>query len=378
MRFGLSDDQQAVQRAARGFLAREATSAAVRAACSSDEGFSRATWTSLSSELEWTSLPFAEADGGAGLSWVEVAAVMEELGRAPLPSPFFASVCLAGATIAAAGSSVQRAELLPRIAGGAIATTAWTDPAGGCTPGATTVIAQREGDTYGLSGELGYVIDGVAADFLVVAAREAGSSGDDALSLFVVPGAAAGLERRRVPTMAQTIRLATLRLRDVRVSRSARLGDEGAGAAPLARALDVAAIALAAEQVGGADRALEMAVEHAKARVQFGRPIGSFQAVKHACAGMLVDVEMARATAYYAAYVAATDGGELGVASAHAKAAASDAYLRCAGQSIQIHGGIGFTWEHDAHLHFKHARATATLLGDAGYHRERYATAIGL
>ena len=379
MRFGLSEDQLAMKKAARDFLDRAAPITAVRAAIETADGFDRGTWATLAGELGFTSLPFCEADGGLGLSWVEVAVVMEEMGRALLPGPYLGSVCLAGAAIEAGGRREQRAEWLGRISSGTIATLVSTDAAGSPSATATTIVATPSNGDVVLSGEAGFVVDGVSAELLVVAARAPGSSGADGLSLFIVDAAAEGVSRRALPTMDHTRRLAHVRFEGVRVPASSALGEPGSAHPALVRALDIAAIALAAEQVGGAERCLELSVDYAKTRQQFGRAIGSFQAIKHACADMLVDVEMARAAAWYGAFAAGEqEPGELARAASQAKAVASDAYFRNASRSIQIHGGIGFTWEHDAHLHFKRARAAATLLGDPAYHRDRYATELGL
>jgi len=222
------------------------------------------------------------------------------------------------------------------------------------------------------------VLDGHTADRLIVAARSPGSTGADGVSLLLVPGDATGLTRARRPTLDQTRRLARIRLDGVRVPESALLGDEGAAAPALARTLDLAAIALAAEQVGGAQRCLDMSVAYAKERVQFGRPIGSFQAIKHKCADMMVQVESARSAVYFAACVAAEESAEVAESASLAKAYCSDAYFECAAQAIQIHGGVGFTWEYDVHLHFKRAKASETFLGDPTWHRERIARGIGL
>jgi alkylation response protein AidB-like acyl-CoA dehydrogenase len=196
--------------------------------------------------------------------------------------------------------------------------------------------------------------------------------------LFAIPGDAAGLERRALPTMDQTRRQAELGLSNVRVPASAMIGSEGAAWPLLERVLDLAAITVAAEQVGGAQRCLDMTVDYAKERVQFGRPIGSFQAIKHMCADMLLHVESARSAAYYAAWAASAGDPELPALASLAKAYASDAYFRCASDAVQIHGGVGFTWEYDVHLYFKRAKSSETFLGDAAYHRELVAQRIGL
>jgi alkylation response protein AidB-like acyl-CoA dehydrogenase len=223
------------------------------------------------------------------------------------------------------------------------------------------------------------VVDGHSADLLVVAARRAGSRGESDLELFVVDPTLPGVRRRALPGLDMTRRLAEIVFDGVRVPREAKLGDAaGRGGAVLRETLDRAAIALAAEQVGGAQRCLDLSVAYAKERVQFGRPIGSFQAIKHQCADMLLLVESARSAAYHAACVAADGGKDLAVAASLARAWCSDAYFRCAGDAIQIHGGVGFTWEYDPHLHFKRARCSQSLLGDSDWHRERVARAMGL
>jgi len=227
-----------------------------------------------------------------------------------------------------------------------------------------------------LHGVKRYVVDGHGADLLVVAARREASQGEADIELFLVPGDAAGVTRRALPTMDLTRRLAEIRFDG---AQAQRLGDaEGRGGAVLAEALDRAAIALAAEQVGGAQRCLDQSVAYAKERVQFGRPIGSFQAIKHTCADMMLLVESARSAAYHAAEVAAAGSEGLAAAASLAKAWCGDAYFRCAGDAIQIHGGVGFTWEYDPHLYFKRARSSQSLLGDSSFHRERVAREIGL
>jgi len=220
------------------------------------------------------------------------------------------------------------------------------------------------------------VLDGHAAGLVVVAAREPGSEGPSGISLFTVDGRAAGLDRTPLPTMDQTRKLARLEFSDVTAEP---LGPTGAGWPALMKTLDQAAVYLAVEQVGGAQRCLEMAVDYAKVRVQFGRPIGSFQAIKHKCADMLLAVESAKSAAYYGTWAAAQpDDAELSVAASLAKAYCSEAYFQVAAENIQIHGGIGFTWEHDAHLFFKRAKSSELLLGDPVYHRQMLAQRIGL
>jgi alkylation response protein AidB-like acyl-CoA dehydrogenase len=376
--FAFTQEQEELRSAARGFLADHSTSEQIRRAMESALGYDPEVWKRIASELGWPAVAIPEAYGGLGLGAVELTALMEEMGRVLLCAPFFSSVCLAGNALLSAGSEEQKREFLPAIAEGRrLATLAWTGPSG--APGAAGIAAtvrptaRRQGGEFALRGAWRFVLDGLGADLLVVAARREGSTGEEGVSLFAIPSDTPGVERRALPTMDPTRRLAEVILRDVRVPASALMGEEGEGWRPLGRALDRAAVALAAEQVGGAQSCLDISVAYAKERVQFGRPIGSFQAIQHKCADMMVAVESARSASYYAACVAADDAENLPVAASLAKAACSDAYFRCAAESIQIHGGVGFSWEYDLHLYFKRARSTEVFLGDPAYHRERVA-----
>jgi alkylation response protein AidB-like acyl-CoA dehydrogenase len=265
----------------------------------------------------------------------------------------------------------------PALAEGQLrATLAFSEPAGRWDAAGIAATVRRDGDSYLLSGAKRYVPDGHCADLFVVAARAEGSEGEAGVSLFLLPSDAAGLEVTPLVTMDQTRRQAHLELHDVRVPASACMGEEGAAWPALRKTLDQAAVAVAAEQVGGAQRCLDLAVAYAKERVQFGRPIGSFQAIKHKCADMMLLVESARSAAYYAACVAAEDGDALPLVASLAKATGSDAYFRCAAECLQIFGGVGFTWEYDPHLYFKRAKSSEAFLGDASFHRERVAAHI--
>jgi alkylation response protein AidB-like acyl-CoA dehydrogenase len=229
-----------------------------------------------------------------------------------------------------------------------------------------------------LEGRVRPVIDGASADWIALAARAPGSSGASGVSLFALEGGPAGLERKALVGMDQTRRQAELDLHGVRVPASARLGPEGEAWPRIAHILDLATVALCAESVGGAQRCLDLSVAYARERRQFGRPIGSFQAIKHKCANLLLAVESSRSAAYYAGWAASEGEPELPALAALAKAYVSEAYFRCAAEAIQIHGGVGFTWEYDPHLYFKRARASEALLGTPAYHRERIAASIGL
>jgi len=378
VRFSFTQEQEELRATARAFLAEYSASERVRAAMESQLGYDPAVWKQIG-ELGWTAVAIPEECGGLGLSWVELVALLEVMGEALLCAPFFSSACLGANAILCAGTGEQQRALLPGIAGGQVrATLAAGDSAERWDADGIGARARRSGGDWVLSGALRHVLDGHCADLLVVAARAEGSRGEDGVSLFAVPADAPGLERRPLPTLDRTRRLAAIELRDARVAGSALLGAEGAGWPPLRSALDRAALALAAEQVGGAQRCLDLSVAYARERIQFGRPIGSFQAIQHTCADMLVAVESARSGVYYAGCVAAEGSEELGTLASLAKARASEAFFRCAAEAIQIHGGVGFTWEYDVHLYFKRARAGEGFLGDPAWHRERVARAIGL
>jgi alkylation response protein AidB-like acyl-CoA dehydrogenase len=377
--FTFDEQQEELRSIARSFLADRAGSAQLREAMASELGYDPQLWKQLGAELGWTSVAIPETYGGLGLGYVELTALLEIMGAHLLASPFFASVCLAANALLEGGTEAQKQQHLPGIASGETrATLAWTEANGLWNADGIETTARRDGADFVLDGVKTYVLDGHSADLLVTAARRAGTRGDEGVSLFAIPADTAGVERRALPTVDQTRRQAEISFRSVRVPAAALLGAEGEGAAPLARTLDLAAVALAAEQVGGAQRCLDMAVAYAKERVQFGRPIGSFQAIKHKCADMMVQVESARSAAYYAACVAAERNEDLGPVASLAQAYCSDAYFRCAADSLQIHGGVGFTWEYDVHLYFKRAKSSETFLGDAAYHRERVAQRIGL
>jgi alkylation response protein AidB-like acyl-CoA dehydrogenase len=374
MEFAFTEEQEALRRTARDFLAEHSPPARVRAAMASEHGHDAEAWKRLSADLGWTAVALPEDCGGLGLSWVELAALCEAAGGALLCAPFFATTCLAAPALALAASPAQRREHGPALAEGRrTAALAFPGPGGRWDPGGVEVEWRGAGAGYALDGVARHVVDGCAADLLVVPARRAGSAGDEGLALFAVPAATPGVARRALPGMDRTRRLAELRFAGAALPAEALLGDAGAGAAALARALDLAAVALAAEQVGGAQRCLDLAVAHAKERVQFGRPIGSFQAVKHTCADMMVRVEAARSAVYYAACAAAEAAAELPLAASLAKATASEAFFRCAADALQVHGGVGFTWEVDVHLYLKRARAGLWLLGEPAWHRERVA-----
>jgi alkylation response protein AidB-like acyl-CoA dehydrogenase len=379
MDFRFSEEQQELGAIARSFLAEASDAETVRKVMTTELGYDPAVWTQIGTELGWCCVHIPEAYGGLGLGFVDLVVLLEATGESVLCAPFFSTVALGANAILACGSEAQKEAWLPTIAeGGQTATLAFAEAAGRWDAEGIEATATPDGDGFVLEGRKAWVVDGHSADLLLIAARAPGSRGEDGISLFAVAGDAGGVSRKMLPTMDQTRRLAEIELSGVRVDGSACLGEPGAAWPGLRRTLDLAAIALAAEQVGGAQRCLDLSVAYAKEREQFGRPIGSFQSIKHKCADMMVAVESARSALYYAACIADDASDDLTSNASLAKAWCSEAYFRCAGDAIQIHGGVGFTWEYEPHLHFKRARAGESWLGDPAYHRERIARHLDL
>lgn len=376
MNFAFSEEQDELRQTVRRFLEDKSPSAEVRRLMETTEGYDEAVWTQMAQELGLQSIHIPEAYGGQGFTFVELAIVLEEMGRVLLCAPYLSTVVLAGNAILNAGTEEQKTELLGGIASGETkAALAFTEPNGKWDAAGITLEAKPDGDGFVLDGTKHFVIDGHVADLVVVVARTPGSSGEEGIGFFTVAGDADGLTRTPLATMDQTRKQAKLEFAGVAATP---LGEPGAGWPAFSKTLDQASVALANEMVGGGQLVLEMSVQYAKDRVQFGRPIGSFQAIKHKCADMLLEVESAKSAAYYAAWAAAEDDDELPVVASLAKAYCSDAYFHATAENIQIHGGIGFTWEHDAHLYFKRAKSSEILLGDATYHRELLAQRIGI
>ncbi|HUY22958.1 MAG TPA: acyl-CoA dehydrogenase family protein [Acidimicrobiales bacterium] len=371
MNFAFSEEQEELRRSVRRFLEDKSPISEVRRLMETTEGYDPAVWDQMANQLGLQALAIPEEYGGAGFGYVELTVVFEEMGGALLCSPYFSTVALAANALLSSGDESAKKDLLPGIASGeTIATLALTEDSGRWDADGITLAAAGAGGEWTLDGHKMFVIDGHNANLVIVAARTGKGVG-----LFAVEGGAAGMTATPLATMDQTRKQARIEFS----STPARLvGEEGGAAAALSRTLDLAAVALAAEQVGGAQRCLDMAVEYAKTRIQFGRPIGSFQAIKHKCADMLLEVESAKSAAYYAGWAAAEDSEELPVVASLAKSYCSEAYFHAAAENIQIHGGIGFTWEHDAHLYFKRAKSSELMLGDPSYHRELLAQRIGI
>jgi len=379
MDFQFNQEQEELRQLARNFLAERSGPTQVRSAMQSPLGYDLETWRQIAVDLGWPSVRIPEAHGGLGLGHVDLAVLLEASGEALLCSPFFSTVALGINAILEIGTDAQKTRWLPGFAVGThTATLAFAETSGRWDEQGIETSVTLDGDGFILDGKKCWVVDGHSADLLVVAARSPGSAGEAGVSVFVIPGDAPGLARKALTTMDQTRRLAEIEFSRVHAGPDALLGEFEMAWPGLRRSLDLAAIALAAEQLGGAQRCLDLTVAYAKQREQFGRPIGSFQAIKHKCADMFVAVETARSALYYAACIADDDSDDLTTNASLAKAWCGEAYFHCAAESIQIHGGVGFSWEYDPHLHFKRARASQSWLGDANAHRERIAKAIGL
>jgi alkylation response protein AidB-like acyl-CoA dehydrogenase len=378
MDIGFSEEQELLRDSARKFLDVACTTRFVRERMATPEAVTPEFWSQLA-EQGWLGINFSEDDGGSGLGLTDLVVLMEEMGRAVMPGPYLATALLGGAAIREAGSPGQRQEYLPRIAAGELrATLASTEPNARWDASGITMTAQPMRGGFTLSGSKLFVPDAHLADILVVAARTRdGSTMEDGVSLFVVPKEAAGLGVTLMPSIDETRKLCEVRFANVAVPQTALLGELHNGWPALARVYDGAAVALSAEICGGAQRVLEMTVDYAKLREAFGKPIGSYQGVKHKCADMLVEVENAKSLTYYAAWAVDEKQPDAKLAVSMAKSYASDASRKVSNAGIQLHGGIGMTWEHDLHLYMKRAKASEVAFGDATWHRERVASLLG-
>ncbi|MFV1364042.1 acyl-CoA dehydrogenase family protein [Mycolicibacterium elephantis] len=368
--FAATDEQEELRRTARAFFELKSPEHEVRRVMETPEGYDREVWHQMADQLGLQGLAIPEEFGGSGFGYSELGVVVEESGRALLPGPFFGSVVMAGSALMCCDDEGAQSRYLPRIATGkTIAALALTEQSGRWSAETIHTSARRRGTQWFINGSKTFVLDGHIADLLLVVART-----DAGVSLFAVDDTE-GLSRRMLSTLDATRRQARIDFDD---TPAELIGTEGQAWPALSQALDIAAACLAAEQVGGAQRCLEIAVGYAKTRRQFGRPIGSFQAVRHKCADLMLEIECARGAAQYAVHTAAQRLDELPAAASLAKAYCSDVYTKAAAASIQIHGGIGFTWEHPAHMYFKRAKSSEHLLGDPDYHRGLLADRVGI
>ena len=385
MELALTDEQRMIQASAERFLNQVASSAAVRTAMTSDQGYDTATWARMARELYWPALAIPEAYGGLGLGFVEVSLLQEQLGRCLLPTPFFATCCLATPALLLSRNEALKERWLPLIAAGEIRASLAYTSAPRWDDSGVQVYAQSHAGGYRLNGEYHYVIDGSDCQLLIIAARTPGSVGEAGIRLFALPADTPGIVCQWQPTLDQTRRLATITLNDVVVHDDQLLSEPGQGWPMLRDVLHIACIGLAAEQTGGAQQSLDITLAYINGREQFGRRIASFQAIKHRCADLMLAIECARSASYYGACIADeclnVDGEpgisqQLGEVAATAKIFASEGFYQCAAESIQLHGGVGFTWEYDPHLYFKRARASEQMLGSPAFHREQLAKHI--
>jgi alkylation response protein AidB-like acyl-CoA dehydrogenase len=376
MDFAFSEEQEMLRGSARDFLAKECGSKVVRKLMDSPDAYDPALWKKIAA-LGWTALGIPERYGGVG-TFLDLIVVLEEAGRALMPGPYFATMGLAVPAVIEAGTEAQKKEVLGAIAeGSARAALAFTEASGRWDAGGVTLTARPAGGGWRLDGVKLFVPDAANADYIVVAARTRGE-GEDGISLFLIKGKPKGMAVTQLKTLDMTRRWNEVRFEGVELEQTAIMGAPHQAWPALKRALEWATAALCAEMMGGAQKVLETSTEYAKTRHQFGKPIGIYQAVSHKLADMLVLSESGRSATYYAAWAVDADAPDRSLASSMAKAYVSDAYRKVAGDGIQVHGGIGFTWEHDMHLYFKRAKASEVTLGDATYHRELVAQALDL
>jgi len=373
--FGFSEEQEMLRDAAKRFLADNCSTKFVRQMMADESAHDAGFWRKLV-DLGWPGLLIPEEYGGQGGTFLDMTVIAEEAGKALIPGPFFAAALLGAPVVIEGGSDAQKKELLPKMAKGEyIATVAIAEAAGRFDAGGIELKAEKRGPDYTLSGEKFFVPDAQVADCIVVAARSAGS-GESGVTLLMVPAKHKGVTITQLKTVDMTRRLCHVKLDGVAVPGVNVLGKEGQGWPILRRTLDVATAALAAEMVGTAQKALDIAVDYAKTRVQFGKPIGSFQAVKHKCVDMMVAVENSRSLTYYACWTVDEWLAEAATAVPMAKAYASDMAKNVTSEAIQVHGGIGFTWEHDMHLYHRRALAGEANFGNAPIHRETVAKSL--
>ena len=377
MDFGLTEDQQLLASSARDFLATESPPSFVRKIAGDAHAFSPELFRKIVAQ-GWTGLLVPESYGGLGLTMLDAAVLLTELGRALTPAPILSSSVLATSLLCAAASAAQRKQWLPKLASGEVlATVAWLEESDRLDPGGIALKPRRVRNGLRLSGAKLFVLDAEIAHLYLVAVRTGTGTGEAGVTLLLVPRDTPGITVTALPTVDVTRRLYEVKFDDVVVPPDAVLGGEGKAWKHLARLLDVACVAIAAESQGGAERALEMAVEYAKVREQFGRVIGSFQAVKHIAAECFSEIEPSRSLLWYAAWAQTGNPRDASRAAAMAKARLGDVYSRTTDRAVQIHGGIGFTWEHDIHFWFKRARCNEVAFGGPAFHRERVAVLSG-
>ncbi|WP_187695296.1 acyl-CoA dehydrogenase family protein [Colwellia ponticola] len=377
MEFSFTQEQKMIRDTAQAFLADVSSSSAIRNAMASEQGFETQIWQRICTEMYWQAIHIPEEYGGMGLGYVELVIMLEEMGRYLLCSPFFSTVCLGTNALIVAGTAAQKQQYLSQICQGSLtATLAYTGNNGRWDADAVQATVTTDGDHYLLNGRYRYVPDGHSAGLIIFAVRDEGSTGVDGISLFALDANTPGVKRSWLPTMDETRKQAEITLDQVCVTKADLMGEQGKAWPQLNKIIQLATVAVAAEQAGGAQQTLDLTVEYTQERVQFGRPVAGFQAVKHQAADMMLRAEVAKSAVYYAACVAeeALNGGplanELAEAASVAKSYCSQGYFSNASDAIQLHGGVGFTWEYDVHLYFKRAKSSELFLGNSAYHRE--------
>jgi alkylation response protein AidB-like acyl-CoA dehydrogenase len=376
MNFGFSEEQDLLRTTARDFLADCAPMTRVREVMAGDGQAAHEIWRRMA-DLGWPGLAFPEGVGGAGMSMIELCVVLEELGRSLAPVPFLPTV-LAGMAILEAGDEAQQQQWLSQLCEGRLTgTLAITEERGSDESNDLNLHAHEDGDGWRLTGRKLFVPDAANAELLVVVAKTDAADGAG-LALFALPRSSNGVEVEEMTSMDLLRPLYAVTFDEVVLPGDALLGGNQNAGSTIARVLDRGRVMISAEMIGGAERCLESAVAYAKERVQFGKPIGVNQAIKHKCADMLLEVESAKSITYYAAWAASEANDEAAITAAMAKAYVSDAYRHASAENIQIHGGVGFTWEYDCHLYFKRAKSDESWLGDARLQRERVARMLDL
>ena len=368
MKFSFTEEQDEFRSVLRRFLEDKSPSTEVRRLMATADGWEREQWTKINSELGLTAVAIPEAYGGHGFGLSEQCIVLEEMGRSLLCAPYFGSAVLAASAILYAGTEKQKSELLPGIASGStVATLAFTEENGSWDNSGLTTIFDKSSNEYSITGTKSFVLDGTTADLIIVLARAPNTKKDEGLSLFAVDRQASGLKKELLKSVDETRKLARISFDQVPAKL---IGEEGNAAGPMKKTMTRSIICLANEMVGGAERLREDALEYVKMRMQFGRSIASFQDTKHKATDMLADVELAN----FAAAAFDEEDDETEEAASIAKAASSEAYMQTAIHSIQMHGGIGFTWDNDTHLWFKRAKSSEVFLGDPAHHHEKMMT----
>jgi len=378
MDFELGEEQVMLKTSARDFLEKECPKQLVRDMMADERGYSPELWKKVA-DLGWMALVFPEEYGGVGSSFLDLAVLLEEMGRALVPGPFVPTVVLAGRPILAAGTEEQKQRFLPEIASGEMMLAlAFMEPSGSLEAAGVTVKATPDGENFIIDGTKLFVPDAHVADYLLCVTRTRdGTNKKEGITLFLVDAKTAGISTEVLETMTGE-KLCEVVFSNVAVPKDSILGGLDQGWPIIKRVTDEARVAECAGMIGGARWVLETSVEYAKERIQFGVPIGSFQAIQHKCANMAIEVEGATSITYYAAWAVSEDSPEMTLAAAMAKAWCSDIYKQVAGEGIQIHGGIGFTWDHDMHLYFKRAKASEVAFGDGDYHREMVANILNI